>query len=78
MLATQPMFITGIEDLEQARQSASGAMYAFCITFFISLVMIMKEKGENEGREYDTGEEDHNRLNIDLKSNYGSVATESY
>lgn len=83
MLTTQPFFITGIDDVEQARSSAMGAGITFCVTFAISAIMIMREKGS--GREYDTGSDadDYNKLNIDLKknygeSNYGSVATDSY
>lgn len=76
MLKMQPQFITGIEDLAEARSNAFGAMIMFCVTFGVSSVMIMKEKGSQ--REYDTSEDDHNRLNIDLKSNYGAVATDSY
>eukprot|EP00578_Thalassiosira_sp_NH16_P004617 CAMPEP_0181130184 /NCGR_PEP_ID=MMETSP1071-20121207/29724_1 /TAXON_ID=35127 /ORGANISM="Thalassiosira sp., Strain NH16" /LENGTH=105 /DNA_ID=CAMNT_0023216229 /DNA_START=204 /DNA_END=521 /DNA_ORIENTATION=- len=82
MLTTQPFFITGIEDVEQARTNAMGAMITFGVTFAISAVMIMRDAGS--GREYDTGDDDYNRLNIDLKKqygeqqNYGSVATDSY
>lgn len=84
MLTTQPFFITGIEDVETARSNAMGALLTFCATFAISAVAIMKNKGsDGNSREYDTGDEDYNRLNIDLKknygeSNYGSVATDSY
>ena len=83
MLSTQPFFITGIEDVEEARSNAFGALIMFCVTFAISAVMIMRGKADGEGREYDTGD-DYNRLNIDLKKNYGegqnygSVATDSY
>mmetsp|Transcript_37086 Transcript_37086/g.66806 ORF Transcript_37086/g.66806 Transcript_37086/m.66806 type:complete len:100 (+) Transcript_37086:299-598(+) len=76
MLTTQPFFITGIDDVELARSNAFGAMITFSVTFAISAIMIMREKGS--GREYDTGDEDFNRLNIDLRKNYGSVATDSY
>eukprot|EP00581_Thalassiosira_minuscula_P008744 CAMPEP_0183707056 /NCGR_PEP_ID=MMETSP0737-20130205/3732_1 /TAXON_ID=385413 /ORGANISM="Thalassiosira miniscula, Strain CCMP1093" /LENGTH=82 /DNA_ID=CAMNT_0025934629 /DNA_START=292 /DNA_END=540 /DNA_ORIENTATION=+ len=76
MLSTQPFFITGIEDVEQARNNAFGALITFCVTFAISAVMMLKDKGT--GREYDTGDQDFNRLNIDLKQNYGSVPTDSY
>mmetsp|Transcript_16657 Transcript_16657/g.35992 ORF Transcript_16657/g.35992 Transcript_16657/m.35992 type:complete len:106 (+) Transcript_16657:231-548(+) len=82
MLTIQPEFITGIDDVEQARSNAFGAMMTFCVTFAISAVLVMRQKG-GAGREYDTGDDDYNRLNIDLKknygeSNYGSVATDSY
>lgn len=82
MLSTQPFFISGIDDVEVARSNAFAAGLTFCVTFAISVVGIMRQKGA-VGREYDTGDDDYNRLNIDLKknygeSNYGSVATDSY
>jgi hypothetical protein len=76
MLTLQPFYVTGIEDIDIARANVFGAMMTFCATFAISAVMIMKGKGS--GPEYDTADEDFNRLNIDLKNNYGSVATHSY
>mmetsp|Transcript_23691 Transcript_23691/g.50701 ORF Transcript_23691/g.50701 Transcript_23691/m.50701 type:complete len:103 (-) Transcript_23691:259-567(-) len=80
MLTTQPFFITGIEDVEEARSNAFGATIAFATTFAISAIMIVKEGREKEEREYDTGadQEGANRLNIDFKKDYGSVATDSY
>ncbi|KAL7523605.1 hypothetical protein ACHAXR_001164 [Thalassiosira sp. AJA248-18] len=80
MLSTQPEFITGIDDVAHARSNAFGALITFCVTFAISVALAMREKGS--GREYDTGEDDYNKLNIDLKKNYaqnyGAVATDSY
>lgn len=83
MLATQPFFITGIEDVEEAKTNAFGALITFCATFAISVALIMKNK--DSGREYDTADaDDYNRLNIDLRKNYGegqnygAVATDSY
>ena len=82
MLSAQPFFISGIEDLEEAKSSAFGALLTFCATFAISVVLIWKN-GES-GQEYDTAKEDYNRLNIDLKKqygegqSYGAVSTDSY
>ena len=84
MLSTQPEFITGLDDVDEAKSSAFGALLTFCVTFAICAALIVKEKGSSSGREYDTGSEDYdNRLNIDLKKNYGeqnygAVATDSY
>eukprot|EP00585_Thalassiosira_rotula_P013269 CAMPEP_0196130338 /NCGR_PEP_ID=MMETSP0910-20130528/751_1 /TAXON_ID=49265 /ORGANISM="Thalassiosira rotula, Strain GSO102" /LENGTH=100 /DNA_ID=CAMNT_0041389631 /DNA_START=140 /DNA_END=442 /DNA_ORIENTATION=- len=78
MLSTQPFFITGIDNVEEARSNAFGAMIMFCVTFAISAVLISKEQKSSTAREYDTGAEDHNLLNVDLKNNYGSVPTDSY
>lgn len=83
MLSTQPFFITGIEDVSLAKSNAFGALLTFCVTFAISVALIIRGKDNSSGREYDTAEDDYNRLNIDLKknygdANYGSVATDSY
>ena len=82
MLSTQPFFITGIEDVSLAKSNAFAALMTFCVTFAISVALIIRAK-DGSGREYDTAEDDYNRLNIDLKknygdANYGSVATDSY
>mmetsp|Transcript_2487 Transcript_2487/g.3553 ORF Transcript_2487/g.3553 Transcript_2487/m.3553 type:complete len:105 (+) Transcript_2487:107-421(+) len=37
LLATQPFFIAGIEDADQAKNNAFGAMGMFLFTFFASL-----------------------------------------
>lgn len=78
ILTLQPFYVKGIEDTEIARTNVLGALITFCVTFTISAIMIMKNKQGNES-EYDTSDGDFNRLNIDLKNNYGSVAvTDSY
>lgn len=76
MLETQPFFITGIEDVEAAQQNALGAMLTFVVTFAISLFFIWKSNGSEV--EYDGAGDDKNRLNIDLKRDYGAVQTDSY
>jgi len=77
VLTFQPFYVSGIENHEIARTNAFGAMIMFGVTFVISVAMILKSK--RNGPEYDTASEDFNRLNIDLKNNYGSVAvTDSY
>lgn len=40
MIHTQPFFIQGIEDAEEARSSAFGAMGMFLFTFLASLLGI--------------------------------------
>ena len=40
MLQTQPFFIGGIEDVEEARNSAFGAMGMFLVCFLLSVVGI--------------------------------------
>jgi hypothetical protein len=36
MLTTQPFFITGIDDVEEAKSSAFGAFLMFMVTFCLS------------------------------------------
>lgn len=82
MLSSQPFFISGIEDVDEAKSSAMGALLTFAALFAICVAMIAKGKGA--GPEYDTSGEDYNRLNIDLRKNYGegqnygAVSTDSY
>lgn len=76
MLGTQPFFITGIEDVEAAQQNAFGALLTFAATFTISLFFIWKNGGDEI--EYNGSGDDSNRLNIDLKRDYGAVQTDSY
>jgi len=77
MLTFQPFYVSGIENHEIARTNAFGAMITFSVTFVLSAAMIMK--GKRNEPDYDTANEDFNRLNIDLKNNYGAVAvTASY
>jgi len=83
MLTAQPFFITGIEDVSLARSNAFGALLTFCATFAISVGLIIRGKNNSSSMEYDSSMDDHNRLNIDLRKNYGeqnygSVATDSY
>lgn len=76
MLGSQPFFIVGIEDVAAAQQNAFGALLTFVATFVISLFFIWKNGGDEI--EYDVAGDDNNRLNIDLKRDYGAVQTDSY
>ncbi|KAL3780689.1 hypothetical protein ACHAWO_009396 [Cyclotella atomus] len=76
MLGTQPFFITGIEDVEAAQQNAFGALLTFAGTFIVSLFFVWKSGGDEI--EYSGSSDDNNRLNIDLKRDYGAVQTDSY
>ena len=40
MITTQPFFIAGIEDVDQAQKSAFGAMAMFIVTFAASMAGI--------------------------------------
>ena len=76
MLSTQPFFITGIEDVDAAQKNAFGALLTFAATFVLSLFFVWKNGGDDS--EYDVTGGDKNRLNIDLKRDYGAVQTDSY
>lgn len=76
MLSSQPFFIVGIEDVAAAQQNAFGALLTFVATFVISLFFIWKNGGDEI--EYDVAGDNNNRLNIDLKRDYGAVQTDSY
>lgn len=97
MLTTQPTFITGIHDYDAARSSALGAMMAFGVTFGLSVFILVRNSKKNGEGHFGGGatgsivggagggEVDYDdRLNIDLRRNYGekkvygSVATDSY
>lgn len=87
ILSSQPFLVAGIHDYDLAKTNAMGALITFATLFGICIFLIFKagnSDGDKEGgREYDNGD-DYNRLNIDLKKNYGeqkiygSVATDSY
>ena len=94
MLATQPFFITGLPDIDLARQNAFGALMTFCTTFGISVFMIMKDNakmtsssGEKETSNcWGSGDHDgtHEMGSPNLmvsgvgKQSYGAVTTDSY
>ncbi len=83
ILSTQPFLVSGIDEPEEARANALGALITFALLFGVCVYLIHKNKN-SDGREYDAAPEDYNRLNVDLKKVYGeqkvygSVATDSY
>lgn len=48
LLQTQPMFITGLDDTEDAKENAFGAMGMFLATFGLSIFGIMRAKDDRE------------------------------
>lgn len=48
MLQTQPMFITGLDDTDDAKKNAFGAMGMFLATFGLSIFGIMRTKDDRE------------------------------
>ena len=76
ILSMQPFFVTGIDEPEEARTNALGALKAFGALFGVCVVLIYKNKSAG-GREYDAAadEDDHNRLNIDLTYEPGTTAS---
>ncbi|KAL3780163.1 hypothetical protein ACHAW5_010521 [Stephanodiscus triporus] len=66
VLATQPFFISGIDDIEEARTSALGALITFGSLFVACVFLICMNKNA-AGRDNDAADEDdHGRLNIDM------------
>jgi hypothetical protein len=43
MLTKQPFFVGGIEDFEEARGAAYGAMWAYVVTFGIATVLTLRD-----------------------------------
>ena len=92
MLATQPFFITGLDDIDEARKNAFGALMTFVTTFALSVFMIMKQSkiDGGAGKESDCwGQGDHDgthELGSPMlmtgsgvgKQSYGAVTTDSY
>ena len=77
ILSTQPFFVTGIDEPEEARTNALGALITFGALFGVCVVLIYKNKNAEKRREYDaaSNEDDHNRLNIDLTYEPGTTAS---
>ena len=48
MLSTQPEFITGIEDVGEAKSNAFGAMGMFLATFALSLIGLARGSSADE------------------------------
>mmetsp|Transcript_34991 Transcript_34991/g.53662 ORF Transcript_34991/g.53662 Transcript_34991/m.53662 type:complete len:102 (+) Transcript_34991:131-436(+) len=69
ILSSQPFFLSGIEDAEQAQGSAFGATGMFFFTFVLSLVGIWYD-GQQKAQEVDTG--DGYQLNNMVPPAYGS------
>jgi hypothetical protein len=70
MLSTQPFFVTGIIDPEEARTNALGALMALGALSGACALQVLYKYKNARGREYDAAaaveDDDHNRLNIDL------------
>jgi len=63
LLTHQPFFIGGIDDYPQARGAAYGAMWAYIVTFSISIVLGIREAKLQH------------RESVIMRSNYGQVPT---
>ena len=73
LLSTQPFLIKGIDDVDDAKRNAFGAMLTFVATFAISVFLMLKGSGVNGGEpRVDGDKEGYTRLNIDLSRTYGS------
>jgi len=56
MLTNQPFYISGIDDVDTARDNAFGAMIVFAVTFFLSLVGLHHDS-RSKREDMDVGEE---------------------
>ncbi|KAL7540634.1 hypothetical protein ACHAXR_011555 [Thalassiosira sp. AJA248-18] len=70
LLSTQPQFITGIDDVSEARSNAFGAMGMFIATFALS-VFGMLRTSPNEKEDIDAGVEGYQLSSVG-QSEYGS------
>jgi hypothetical protein len=70
MLSTQPEFITGIEDVGEAKSNAFGAMGMFLGTFTLSLIGLARGSSSDE-KERDSGIEGGYQLG-NVNTEYGS------
>lgn len=61
MLTYQPFYITGIEDLDQARSNAYGGTGTFLFTFILSVVYIVFDAMRGGGYASARGETRHSR-----------------
>lgn len=71
MLTTQPEFITGIEDVAEARSNAFGAMGMFIALFIVSILGTLRGSSSDE-KESDSGMEVGYQLGNVNTSQYGS------
>mmetsp|Transcript_34300 Transcript_34300/g.72162 ORF Transcript_34300/g.72162 Transcript_34300/m.72162 type:complete len:102 (-) Transcript_34300:327-632(-) len=69
LLSTQPEFITGIEDVGEAKSNAFGAMGMFIATFVLSVVGILRT---NPNEKEDIDPSDGYQLSSVGQSEYGS------
>lgn len=76
MIQTQSFYISGIEDPDQAKTNAYGAMGMFLFTFIASLVGIWYDSHFGKGADLvaDGGEEGEYRLASDKMATYGSLS----
>lgn len=70
LLSTQPEFITGIDDVSEAKSNAFGAMGMFIATFAFSMYGISRTGGD-EKEDIDAGMEGYQLSNVN-QSEYGS------
>mmetsp|Transcript_2721 Transcript_2721/g.4039 ORF Transcript_2721/g.4039 Transcript_2721/m.4039 type:complete len:110 (+) Transcript_2721:177-506(+) len=61
LITTQPFFIGGIEDFQKARGAAYGAMWAYVITFILSVILDFRDAKRKH------------RESVIMRSTYGQV-----
>jgi hypothetical protein len=73
MVHSQPFFIAGIEDAEEARANAFGAMGMFLVTFFASIGGIWYDSKSKESV-VAAGESGYYLSQGDIPTTYGTSA----
>mmetsp|Transcript_6295 Transcript_6295/g.12745 ORF Transcript_6295/g.12745 Transcript_6295/m.12745 type:complete len:104 (-) Transcript_6295:568-879(-) len=71
LLSTQPEFVTGIEDVSEAKSNAFGAMGMFIATFALSLFGISRTRGDEKDN-MDAAMEGYQLSGSVNQSDYGS------
>mmetsp|Transcript_10981 Transcript_10981/g.15481 ORF Transcript_10981/g.15481 Transcript_10981/m.15481 type:complete len:103 (-) Transcript_10981:167-475(-) len=72
MLSSQPFFMTGIDDVDEAKSSAFGAMGMFLFTLIASLVGMFYD-AQKKGEELDAEPAEGYQLNQDEMPAYGTT-----
>mmetsp|Transcript_28861 Transcript_28861/g.48048 ORF Transcript_28861/g.48048 Transcript_28861/m.48048 type:complete len:103 (+) Transcript_28861:137-445(+) len=72
MLTTQPFFVGGIEDVDNAQKSAYGACFMFLFTFVVSAIGMWYDSTFSKQKEDDEIETDYQLAGAQEFPNYGT------
>lgn len=76
MLTTQPFFIGGIDDVEEAQKSAFGACFMFLFVFVLSAIGMWYDTkyGKEQALSQENGETEYHLAGGQEFPNYGTSA----